>query len=139
MVVYDDYFVYRVFYICKLLLEKDKMIDLLDLEGENNMKQFEIYEADLSLIIESEQGGIRPVIILQPVFNDMDRILCAPLTSKKLDNNTHIKINTQYWKGVYIMSDQLISIYRGRLRKKIVELSEEESQKVKDKLVELLK
>lgn len=78
------------------------------------MKQFEIYEADLSPVIGSEQGGIRPVIILQSVFNGMDRILCAPLTSKKLDNDTHIKINTQDGKTVYVMSDQLRNIYKGR-------------------------
>lgn len=103
------------------------------------MKQFDIYEADLSPVIGSEQGGIRPVIILQSVFNGMDRIFCAPLTSKKSNNDTHIKINTQDGKTAYIISDQLGSIDKGRLRKKMGELSERESQKVKDKFFELIK
>lgn len=102
------------------------------------MKQFEIYEADLSPVIGSEQSGIRPVIILQPVFNGMDRILCAPLARKESDNDICIKITMQDEKNAHIMSDQLRNIDKGRLRKKIGELSEEESQKIKDKLVKLL-
>lgn len=103
------------------------------------MKQFEIYEADLSPVIGSEQGGIRPVIILQSVFNGMDRILCAPLTRKELDKGIHIKINTRDEKVAYIMSDQIRNIDMGRLIEKIGELSEEDYQKVKEKIMELMK
>lgn len=103
------------------------------------MKQFEIYEADLSPVIGSEQGGIRPVIILQSVFNGMDRILCAPLTSKESNNDVCIKVTMQDKKIAHIMSDQLRGIDRGRLRKKIGELSEKDCGIVKDKLMKLIK
>lgn len=103
------------------------------------MKQFEIYEADLSPVIGSEQGGIRPVIILQSVFNGMDRILCAPITSKEFNNDTHIMVNTQDGKSVYIMSEQIRNIDKERLREKIDELAKEDYQKVKDKLLKLMK
>lgn len=103
------------------------------------MKQFEIYEADLSPVIGSEQGGIRPVIILQHVFNGMDRILCALLTKKELNTDNHIKIDTQDGEDVYIIYEQARNIDRGRLVKEMGELSERESQKVKDKFFELIK
>lgn len=103
------------------------------------MKQFEIYEADLKPIIGSEQGGIRPVIILQPVLNGMDRILCVPLTSKKLNNDVCIKVTMQDGKIAYIMSDQLRNIDRERLGTKIGELAEEDYQNVKDEFLKLMK
>lgn len=103
------------------------------------MKQFELYMADLSPVIGSEQGGIRPVIILQSAFEGIDRILCAPITSKEFNNDTHIMVNTQDGKIVYIMSEQMRNIDKRRLRGKISELTKEDYQKVKDKLLELMK
>lgn len=103
------------------------------------MKQFEIYRADLRPVIESEQGGVRPVIILQFVVDGTDRILCAPITSKEFNNETHIMVNTQDGKIVYIMSEQIRNIDKKRLREKISELVEEDYQKVKNGILKLMK
>lgn len=104
------------------------------------MKQFEIYYADLSPIIGSEQGGVRPVIILQSQISDnMDRIFSAPITSKEFNNEANIMANTQDGKIVYIMSEQIGNIDKGRLREKIGELAEEDYQKVKDRFLKLMK
>lgn len=103
------------------------------------MKQFELYMADLSPVIGSEQSGIRPVIILQSAFEGMDRILCATITSKKFNSDTHIMVNTRDGKIIYIMSEQIRNIDKRRLREKISELTEEHYQKVKDTLLELMK
>ena len=49
-----------------------------------NIKRGDIYYADLSPVVGSEQGGVRPVLIIQ---NDMGNkysptVICAAITSK---------------------------------------------------------
>lgn len=100
------------------------------------MKQFEIYMADLSSF-GLETGT--PVVILQSVFNGTDRILCAPVTSRESNDDTHIMVNIQNGKMAYIMSGQIRNIDKEKLRGKIGELTEEGRQKVKDRFLELMK
>ena len=60
-----------------------------------NIRQGEIYYADLSPVIGSEQGGVRPVIILQ---NDIGNkyspttIVCALTSKHKKCTPTHVNI-----------------------------------------------
>ena len=61
------------------------------------MKRGEIYRADLDPVRGSEQGGIRPVLIVQ---NDLGNrtsptVIVAPLTSrqKRLRQPTHVRID----------------------------------------------
>ena len=64
------------------------------------MRMFDIYYANLSKnTIQSEQGGIRPVIIIQ---NDMGNkysptVIAAAITSQKTKSKlpTHIEIDSQ--------------------------------------------
>lgn len=60
------------------------------------MKRGEIYRADLDPVLGSEQGGVRPVLIVQ---NDLGNqtsptVIVAPLTSrrKKLRQRTHVAV-----------------------------------------------
>ena len=62
-----------------------------------NIKRGEIYYADLSPVVGSEQGGIRPVLILQ---NDMGNkhsptTIVAAITSRK----TKANLPSQTWKA----------------------------------------
>ncbi|MBR6743004.1 MAG: type II toxin-antitoxin system PemK/MazF family toxin, partial [Clostridia bacterium] len=61
------------------------------------IKRGEIYYADLSPVVGSEQGGIRPVLIIQ---NDIGNrysptVIAAAITSQRDKTNlpTHIKVN----------------------------------------------
>ena len=61
------------------------------------MKRGDVYYADLRPVIGSEQGGIRPVLIIQ---NDIGNrhsptVICAAITSKmnKAKLPTHIELN----------------------------------------------
>ena len=61
------------------------------------IKRGDIYKADLSPVVGSEQGGIRPVVIVQ---NDMGNrysptIIVVPITTRLNKKNlpTHTKIN----------------------------------------------
>ena len=60
-----------------------------------NVKRGDIYYADLSPVVGSEQGGIRPVLIVQ---NDVGNkfsptVIAAAITSRRTKTNlpTHIR------------------------------------------------
>ena len=63
------------------------------------VKRGDIYYADLRPVVGSEQGGVRPVLIIQ---NDMGNrysptVICAAITSKmnKAKLPTHIALNSE--------------------------------------------
>ena len=90
-----------------------------------NVKRGDIYYADLSPVIGSEQGGIRPVLIVQ---NDVGNkysptVIVAAITSQinKAKMPTHIEINaTDYGlnKDSVILLEQIRTIDKKRLREK---------------------
>lgn len=70
------------------------------------MRRGDIYYADLRPVIGSEQGGIRPVLIIQ---NDVGNkhsptVICAAITSKmnKAKLPTHIELNARRYDMVKI-------------------------------------
>ena len=93
------------------------------------VKRGDIYYADLSPVVGSEQGGIRPVLIVQ---NDVGNrhsptIICAAITSKmnKAKLPTHIELSAQRYhmvKDSVILLEQLRTIDKQRLRDKVCHL-----------------
>lgn len=93
------------------------------------MKRGDIYYADLRPVVGSEQGGIRPVLIIQ---NDVGNrhsptVICAAITSKmnKTDLPTHIELDAQNYdmvKDSVILLEQLRTIDKKRLKDKICHL-----------------
>lgn len=94
-----------------------------------NVKRGEIYYADLSPVIGSEQGGIRPVLIVQ---NDMGNkhsptVIAAAITSQctKAKLPTHIEINGKQCglpKNSVVLLEQVRTIDKQRLKEKTGEL-----------------
>jgi mRNA interferase MazF len=90
------------------------------------IKRGELYYADLSPVIGSEQGGIRPVLILQ---NDVGNkysptIIAAAVTSQinKAKLPTHIEISAKEYglpKDSVILLEQIRTIDKRRLQEKI--------------------
>lgn len=90
-----------------------------------NVKRGDIFYADLSPVIGSEQGGVRPVLIVQ---NDVGNkysptVIVAAITSQinKAKMPTHIEINaTEYGlnKDSVILLEQIRTIDKKRLREK---------------------
>lgn len=91
---------------------------------ENNMKNIkrnEIYYADLSPVIGSEQGGIRPVLVIQ---NDMGNkysptTIVAAITSRqnKPKLPTHIEISEDVFeKNSVVLLEQLRTVDKRRLK-----------------------
>lgn len=96
------------------------------------LKRGDIYYADLRPVIGSEQGGIRPVLIVQ---NDIGNrhsptIICAAITSKlnKAKLPTHIELNAGKYdmvKDSVILLEQLRTIDKKRLKDKVCHLDED--------------
>ena len=93
------------------------------------VKRGEIYYADLSPVIGSEQGGIRPVLIVQ---NDMGNkysptVIAAAITSQcdKAKLPTHIEIDAKQCglaKNSVVLLEQVRTIDKKRLKEKTGEL-----------------
>ena len=101
------------------------------------LRRGDIYYADLRPVIGSEQGGIRPVLIVQ---NDVGNrhsptIICAAITSKmnKAKLPTHIELNAGKYdmvKDSVILLEQLRTIDKKRLKDKVCHLDEDIMQQV---------
>ena len=97
-----------------------------------NIKRGDIYFADLRPVVGSEQGGIRPVLIIQ---NDMGNkhsptVICAAITSRmnKAKLPTHIALEVNRYdiiKDSVILLEQIRTIDKSRLREKVCHLDDE--------------
>jgi len=96
------------------------------------VKRGDIFYADLSPVVGSEQGGVRPVLVIQ---NDIGNkysptVICAAITSQinKAKLPTHVEIvATEYdlVKNSVILLEQIRTIDKKRLKEKICNLDKE--------------
>ena len=101
------------------------------------VKRGDIFYADLSPVIGSEQGGVRPVLVIQ---NDIGNrysptIICAAITSQinKAKLPTHIEIDCSKYpliKDSVVLLEQVRTIDKKRLRDKIGHLDNGIMEKV---------
>lgn len=107
------------------------------------IRRGDIFYADLRPVVGSEQGGIRPVLIIQ---NDIGNrhsptVICAAVTSKmnKAKLPTHVELNAQKYalvKDSVVLLEQLRTIDKVRLKDKVCHLDTEILKKV-DKALEI--
>lgn len=93
------------------------------------MRRGDVYYADLRPVVGSEQGGIRPVLIVQ---NDVGNkhsptVIIAAITSRmnKAKLPTHIELNARMYdmdKDSVVLLEQLRTIDKKRLRDKVCHL-----------------
>jgi len=103
----------------------------------------DIYYADLRPVVGSEQGGIRPVLIIQ---NDVGNrhsptVICAAITSKmnKAKLPTHVELEaTKYdlMKDSVVLLEQLRTIDKQRLKDRVCRLDSDILKKV-DRALEI--
>ncbi len=106
------------------------------------VKRGDIFYADLSPVIGSEQGGVRPVLIVQ---NDVGNrysptVICAAVTSRmnKAKMPTHIEVDSVRYslaKDSVILLEQVRTIDKRRLREKIGHLDDEMMNRVDNALL----
>ena len=103
------------------------------------IKRGDIYKADLSPVVGSEQGGIRPVVIVQ---NDMGNrysptIIVVPITTRLNKKNlpTHTKINnSSLLKESIALMEQIRTIDKSRLIEFIGVLNESKMNRITEAL-----
>ncbi len=91
-----------------------------------NIRRGDIYYADLSPVIGSEQGGVRPVLIVQ---NDVGNrfsptVIAAAITSQRAKANlpTHIMLhaeNTGLSRDSIVLLEQIRTIDKHRLKERM--------------------
>ena len=96
------------------------------------IKRGDIYYADLSPVVGSEQGGIRPVLIIQNNIGNRhsQTIICAAITSKmnKAKLPTHNDYNIM--KNSVILLEQIRTIDKKRLREYVCHIDQERMKKI---------
>ena len=106
------------------------------------IKRGEIYYADLNPVVGSEQGGIRPIVVLQnDVGNKYSPTVIAAATTSRLTKAklpTHIELtkeNTPMPKDSVVLLEQIRTIDKSRIREKIGELPPDVMQQINDALL----
>ena len=105
------------------------------------VKRGDIYYADLSPVVGSEQGGVRPVLIVQ---NDIGNkfsptVIAAAITSQQDKNKlpTHIAVDARdcgLSKDSVVLLEQVRTLDKRRLREKMGELVNVDMTKVNQAL-----
>lgn len=96
------------------------------------IKRGDMFYADLSPVVGSEQGGIRPVLIIQ---NDLGNkysptVIAAAITSQTGKNKlpTHIKIDSDSCglkSNSVVLAEQIRTIDKSRLKERIGHINDE--------------
>lgn len=105
------------------------------------VKRGDVFYADLSPVIGSEQGGVRPVLVVQ---NDIGNkysptIIIAAITSQinKAKLPTHVEITAPEYglpKDSVVLLEQIRTIDKKRLREKIGKFNDDMMRSVDDAL-----
>ncbi|BDH63403.1 PemK family transcriptional regulator [Ureibacillus massiliensis 4400831 = CIP 108448 = CCUG 49529] len=105
------------------------------------VKRGDVFFADLSPVVGSEQGGTRPVLIIQ---NDIGNrfsptVIIAAITAQiqKAKLPTHVEIDAKKYgfeRNSVILLEQLRTIDKSRLTDRITQLDEELMDKVDEAL-----
>jgi mRNA interferase MazF len=106
------------------------------------IRRGEIYYADLSPVVGSEQGGIRPVLVVQ---NDVGNkysptVIVAAITSQinKAKIPTHVELDAithNLPKDSVILLEQIRTIDKRRIKEKITTLTEQKMKQVNRALI----
>lgn len=106
-----------------------------------NVKRGDVFFADLSPVIGSEQGGVRPVLVIQ---NDVGNkysptVIVAAITSQiqKAKLPTHVEIAAKEHsldRDSVVLLEQIRTIDKQRLRERITHLSADLMKRVEEAL-----
>ena len=106
-----------------------------------NIKRGDIYYADLSPVVGSEQGGVRPVLIVQ---NDIGNkysptVIAAAITSQQFKTKlpTHISVDAAVCglsKDSVVLLEQIRTLDEQRLKEKMGNLPETDMSRINNAL-----
>lgn len=109
---------------------------------DDQIRRGEIYYADLSPVVGSEQGGVRPVLIIQ---NDVGNkysptVIVSAITSQlgKAKLPTHIELPAEIYnlpKNSVALLEQIRTLDKRRLQEKVTTLSPDKMREVNKALL----
>jgi mRNA interferase MazF len=106
------------------------------------IKRGELYYADLSPVVGSEQGGVRPVLVVQnDVGNKYSPTVIAAAVTSKIDKAklpTHIELRASEYglvKDSVVLLEQIRTLDKRRLKERIGQLPLSTMQKVNQALL----
>jgi len=101
------------------------------------IKRGDIYYADLSPVVGSEQGGNRPVVVIQNDIGNLhsSTVIVALVTSKNKKSAfpTHVHVDSEkscFAKDSTILLEQVRTIDKNRLKNQIGSLQETQMEKI---------
>lgn len=105
------------------------------------VRRGDIFYADLSPVVGSEQGGVRPVLIIQ---NDVGNrhsptVICAAVTSRmnKAKLPTHVEVSANKYhivKDSVVLLEQIRTVDKQRLKDFVCHVDRELMRKVDEAL-----
>ena len=105
------------------------------------VKRGDVYFADLSPVVGSEQGGVRPVLVIQNNIGNRfsPTVIVAAITAQiqKAKRPTHVEIDSKHYsfeKDSVLLLEQIRTIDKQRLTDKITHLDEGMMAKVDEAL-----
>ena len=109
---------------------------------ENLVKRGDIYFADLSPVVGSEQGGVRPVLVIQ---NDVGNrysptVIVSAITSQlsKAKLPTHIELSSSDYhlpKNSVVLLEQIRTLDKRRLKEKITVIKKKKMKEINKALL----
>lgn len=101
------------------------------------IKRGEVYYADLSPVVGSEQGGVRPIVILQNNVGNKysPTVIVAAITSQlaKAKIPTHIELPASSYflpKDSVVLLEQIRTIDKARLKEKITTIDSKKMEEI---------
>jgi mRNA interferase MazF len=103
------------------------------------IRQYEVYLISLDPTIGHEIKKTRPCLVISPdeMNNNISTIIIAPMTTKSHDYPSRVKITFQ-GKAGWVVLDQIRTVDRRRLIKRLGRISSEGMKKVKSVILEML-
>ena len=107
--------------------------------GNGRMKQYEVYLINLDPTIGREMKKTRPCVIISPdeMNENIGTVIIAPLTTKSHNYPTRVGIVFEEKNG-WVVLDQIRTIDKTRVVKKLGNIREKEIRKIKKIIMEML-
>lgn len=100
------------------------------------MKRGEIYWADLDPVVGSEQGGVRPVVVIQNNKGNRSAttvIVAALTTREKRPLPVHVPVSAQesgLQRGATVLTEQVRTLEKSRLGRRIGRMTDDAMRRI---------
>ena len=103
------------------------------------MRQYDVYLINLDPTIGHEMKNMRPCVVLSPdeMNDNIGTVIIAPMTTKSHDYPSRVGIDFEGKSG-WVVLDQIRTIDKKRVMKRLGKIKEKEIRKIKKIIMEML-